>query len=62
MKRARPTRQRRPSAAARLLEAERLFDDFRQLTPYQFKPFARSFRSFAEYERWKRAQRNPWYR
>ena len=50
------------SAAARLAEAERLFAEFRRLTPYPYRPFARSFASFAAYERWKRAQRNPWYR
>ena len=49
-------------AAERLFEAERLFDDFRQLTPYRFRPLVRSFASFAAYERWKRAQTNPWYR
>jgi hypothetical protein len=53
---------RPPSAAARLFEAERLFQDFRALTPYRFKPFARSFDSWADYERWRRAQTNPWYR
>jgi len=45
-----------------LSESERLYLDFRQLTPYRFKPFARTFETFAEYERWKRAQTNPWYR
>lgn len=50
------------SAAARLAEAERLFAEFCRLTPYPYRPFARSFTSFAAYERWKRAQRNPWYR
>lgn len=49
-------------AARRLFEAERLFLDFRELTPYRFRPFARSFDSFLAYERWKRAQTNPWYR
>ena len=48
--------------ARRLSEAERLFRDFEELTPYRFAPFVRSFDSFAEYERWKRAQSNPWYR
>ena len=46
----------------RLAEAERLFQDFRELTPYRFTPFVRTFDSFAAYERWKRAQHNPWYR
>ena len=50
------------SAAARLLEAEQLFADFIELTPYRFRPFVKSFDSFAAYERWKRAQTNPWYR
>jgi len=50
------------SAAARLREAERLFEDFRALTPYRFTPFVKSFDSFSDYERWKRAQTNPWYR
>jgi hypothetical protein len=53
---------RRPSPAAWLAEAERLFEDFRELTPYRFRPFARSFDSFDEYERWRRAQSNPWLR
>jgi hypothetical protein len=51
------------SAAARLAEAERLYRDFAELTPYQPpKPFARSFVSWAEYERWRDAQTNPWLR
>jgi hypothetical protein len=50
------------SAAARLAEAERLFRDFVELTPFRFKPFVRSFDSFDDYERWRRAQTNPWYR
>lgn len=49
-------------AAGRLAEAERLFADFRALTPYSYRPFARTFTTFAEYERWRRAQTNPWYR
>jgi len=52
----------RPSAAARLRESERLFRDFVELTPCRFRPFARSFQSFEDYERWKRAQTDPWYR
>jgi hypothetical protein len=48
--------------AAWLAESERLYADFRQLTPFVYRPFARSFKSFAQYERWKRAQTNPWYR
>ena len=67
----RPTRhprrtKRKPSdgrsPAARLAEAEALFQDFVTLTPYRFRPFVRSFDSFDEYERWRRAQTNPWYR
>jgi hypothetical protein len=50
------------SAAACLAEAERLFADFRVLTPYRFKPFVRTFTTFGAYERWRRAQTNPWYR
>jgi hypothetical protein len=49
-------------AAARLFEAERLFRDFVELTPYKFTPFVKSFDSFDEYERWRRVQTNPWYR
>jgi len=67
MARRRPPRARRrsgtpTSAAARLFEAERLFRDFRALTPYRFRPFTKSFDSFRQYERWRRAQTNPWYR
>jgi hypothetical protein len=50
------------SAAGRLHEAERLYRDFVELTPYRFTPFVRSFESVEAYERWKRAQTNPWYR
>ncbi|MGH9257079.1 MAG: hypothetical protein ACRD3C_21165 [Vicinamibacterales bacterium] len=50
------------SAAARLALAERLYQDFCALTPYRRpRPFARSFESFAAYERWRRGRRNPWY-
>jgi hypothetical protein len=48
--------------AARLREAERLFADFVELTPRPFTPLVKTFDSFAEYERWKRAQTDPWYR
>lgn len=58
----RSVRKKARGAWARLAEAERLFSDFRALTPYRFQPFARSFATFAEYERWRRAQTNPWYR
>jgi hypothetical protein len=54
------TAEGRPGAWLR--EAERLYADFKELTPYPYRPFVRTFSSFAEYERWKRAQRNPWYR
>jgi hypothetical protein len=58
-----PARRRRThSPAACLREAERLFADFKQLTPHRFRPFVKTFSSYAEYERWKRAQTNPWYR
>jgi hypothetical protein len=51
------------SAAARLAEAERLYQDFVALTPYRRpKPFVKSFDSFEAYEAWRRAQRNPWLR
>ncbi len=50
------------SVASRLFEAERLFQDFKELTPFRFRPVAKSFASFSEYERWRRAQTNPWYR
>lgn len=51
------------SAAARLVAAERLYLDFEQLTPYpRPRPFVKSFDSFAVYERWRRAQTNPWLR
>ena len=45
-----------------LAEGERLYEDFKELTPYPYRPFVRSFSSFSEYERWKRDQQNPWYR
>ena len=59
-RRQRKAADRRPGTWLR--EAERLYDDFRELTPYPYRPFVRTFSSFAEYERWKRAQSNPWYR
>jgi hypothetical protein len=52
----------RSIVARRLFEAERLFQDFKELTPFPFRPLARTFASFREYERWRRAQKNPWYR
>jgi len=51
------------SAAARLAEAERLFREFERLTPHPYpKGFTKSFSSWAAYERWRRAQSNPWLR
>jgi hypothetical protein len=67
-RRNRPLRRRtRPSAAprsaeARLDAAEALFRDFCELTPFRYRPFVRSFDSWDDYERWRRAQTNPWYR
>jgi hypothetical protein len=58
------SRRRAPrrTPAVCLAEAERLFLDFRQLTPYPYRPFVKAFDSFDAYQRWRRAQRNPWYR
>jgi hypothetical protein len=58
-------RARRPargSPAAWLAESEALFRDFQRLTPFRYKPFVKSFETFDAYERWRRAQTNPWYR
>jgi len=59
-------RARRPaaprSAEARLDAAEVLFRDFCELTPFRYRPFVRTFDSWDDYERWRRAQTNPWYR
>jgi hypothetical protein len=55
-------RRAKDSATARLIESERLFADFVELTPVRFRPFVKSFDTFDAYERWKRAQTNPWYR
>jgi hypothetical protein len=55
-------RRPRNSVTQRLLESERLFEEAKLLTPYPFRPLVKSFSSFAEYHRWKRAQKNPWYR
>ena len=57
-----PSARRRGSPARWLAESEALFRDFVRLTPYRFTPFVKTFDSFAEYERWRRAQTNPWYR
>jgi hypothetical protein len=56
----RPTVPR--SAEARLDAAEALFRDFCELTPFRYRPFVRSFESWDDYEKWRRAQTNPWYR
>ena len=61
-RRGRPPADLPRSAAARLRLAEALYRDFVALTPYRFRPFARSFDSFDQYQRWRRAQTNPWYR
>ena len=51
------------SAARRIAEAEQLFEQFVLLTPVpRPRPFTKSFSSMAAYERWRRAQRNPWNR
>jgi len=57
-----PRKRTRDRVTQRLFEAEQLFRDFVELTPYRFRPFVKSFESFEDYERWKRAQTNPWYR
>ncbi len=58
-----PPRGKPPrSVAARLDAAEALFQDFTELTPYRFRPFVKSFESWDDYEHWRRAQTNPWYR
>jgi hypothetical protein len=62
MARIRASRHRKRSPAGRLAEAERLYADFCALTPYRPRVFTKSFSSFREYERWKRAQRDPRYR
>ena len=44
----------------RLDQSEQLLEEARQLNPRPLRPFAKSFRSFADYERWRRAQKDPW--
>jgi hypothetical protein len=61
-RRSRRRRRRGDTPAARLAEAERLFLDFRDLTPYRYRPFVKTFASFEAYEEWKHAQTNPWFR
>ena len=46
----------------RLFEAEALFRDFEQVTPFEFRAFVKTFDSFEAFERWKSVQDNPWYR
>ncbi len=49
-----PTRER-------LAASEQLFRESEILNPYpRPKPFAKSFLSFKEYEKWKKEQSNPW--
>ena len=55
-------RPRRSGPAVWLAESERLYRDFVELTPERFRPFVRTFTSWEEYERWRHAQTNPWYR
>jgi len=61
-RRARIGRRPRSQAGRWLAESERLFRDFVELTPHRFEPLARSFDTFEAYQRWRRAQKNPWYR
>ena len=61
-RRSTPRSKKDAVAARRLFEAERLFQDFKELTPFPFRPLVKSFASFAAYERWRRAQKSPWYR
>jgi hypothetical protein len=58
----RRARRERDVIRERLEASERLFRDFCELTPFRYRPFVKSFTSFASYERWRRAQTNPWYR
>lgn len=62
MKKRRNKKRNRDPVAERLFESEKLFREARELTPYTFRPFWKTFDSFAEYERWRHAQKNPWYR
>ena len=61
-RRSAPRRTARPGPAAWLAESEPLYRDFVELTPYPFQPFVRTFNPWDEYERWRHAQTNPWYR
>ena len=50
------------SVAQRLFESERLYEEAKELNPLKIKPLVRSFDSFEEYERWRSAQEDPWYK
>ena len=52
----------RDIVAERLFEAEALYRDFEEVTPFEFRPFVKCFDSFEEFEGWKRAQGDPCYR
>jgi len=45
----------------RLQTVSELYDRYLLLTPYRYKAFSKSFRSFRDYEKWKKKQRNPWF-
>ena len=62
VKRKKRGKKRVDKVAQRLIESERLFQEAKELSPYPFRQFTKSFDSFEEYERWRRAQKNPWYR
>lgn len=45
----------------RLRVADELYQRLWFFSPYKCKPFVKSFRSFKEYEKWKKKQKNPWF-
>ena len=47
------------SPEERLLEAEALWNEFLLKYPREWKPFWKSFNSFAEYHRWLEEQADP---
>lgn len=49
------------SVAERLALADSLTQQAMALNPYPFKPFVHSFESDADYERWRKKQKNPWF-
>jgi hypothetical protein len=49
----------RLSPAQRLREGQKLWDWYRKLHPRVWKPFWKSFDSFADLERWKSEQQDP---